>query len=449
MKRDDEFEALSELERDAEPTFSIVPRGRDGFDSSPTLATSLPRMSSEDSEQPTLEMHGPPPSSVGRSRPPPSSVGRSRPPPSSAGMPTPPSSSAGARGDLGLPLVHGSAYEIGPVFAQGGAGRILMARDRRLNRPVALKELRDTRADTEERFVREALVTARLQHPAIVPVYEAGRWPSGDPFYAMRLVSGRSLGDVLDEARTLEQRLALLHHIVVAADAIAYAHSQRIIHRDLKPANILVGAFGETLVIDWGLAKDLGARGGPEPALSLPGLQPEDDGSQPPGPPLELTAQGSIMGTPSYMPPEQALGKPVDERADVYSLGAILYRLLAGVKPYDGRNSFSILRQVLEGPPIPVEERQRGIPEDLLAIVRKAMARDPSQRYRTAKELAEELRRFETGRIVGARSSSFEDWLGATILRHAAVLTAAAVVLLVLAGVGAFSIASLLAARMD
>ncbi len=137
---------------------------------------------------------------------------------------------------------------------------MLRASDTRLNRPVAIKELLGSAGEVaEERFVREALLTARLQHPSIVPLYEAGRWPSGAPFYAMKLVTGRSLEDVIAESLTLPQRLALLPHVLAAAEAMAYAHSERIIHRDLKPANVLVGAFGETVVIDWGLAKDLAA----------------------------------------------------------------------------------------------------------------------------------------------------------------------------------------------
>src|SRR5215813_12557875 len=142
-----------------------------------------------------------------------------------------------ARPEPELPLVPTDSYEIIGEFARGGLGRILSARDRVLNRPVALKELIHGRGEATHRFLREALTTARLQHPNIVPVYEAGRWPSGEPFYAMKLVSGRPLDRVIAEATTLADRLALLPRLASAADAIAYAHSQRVIHRDLKPAN--------------------------------------------------------------------------------------------------------------------------------------------------------------------------------------------------------------------
>src|SRR4051812_7549501 len=152
-----------------------------------------------------------------------------------------------------LPYVPAIHYRPEREIARGGMGRIVAAEDLRLGRAVALKELIDPVAEQRGRFQREALITARLQHPGIVPVYEAGRWPSGDPFFAMKLVSGRPLDRVIAEAATLADRLALLPRLAAAADAIAYAHSQRVIHRDLKPANVLIGEFGETVVIDWGL----------------------------------------------------------------------------------------------------------------------------------------------------------------------------------------------------
>src|SRR5215813_688201 len=158
-----------------------------------------------------------------------------------------------------LPVIAEDTYANPEEFARGGIGRILRATDRSMGRVVAIKELLPGREYASKRFIREALVTGRLEHPSIVPVYEAGRWPSGDPFYTMKLVSGRPLDRVIAEARTLEARLALLPRIAAATDAIAYAHSQRVVHRDLKPANVLIGDFGETVVIDWGLAKDLDA----------------------------------------------------------------------------------------------------------------------------------------------------------------------------------------------
>src|SRR6185436_15844180 len=148
-------------------------------------------------------------------------------------------------------------YHIIGEHGRGALGRVSRAHDFDLGRDIAIKELISGGRVSEMRFLREVMITARLEHPGIVPLYEAGRWPDGTPFYAMKLVAGRPLRELIDSADTLERRLALLPHVIAVADAIAYAHSHRIVHRDLKPANVIVGDFGETVVIDWGLAKDL------------------------------------------------------------------------------------------------------------------------------------------------------------------------------------------------
>src|SRR5262249_14074312 len=190
------------------------------------------------------------------------------------------------------------------------------------------------------------------------------RWPNGKPFYAMKLVSGRSLAELTRATRTFEERLALIPNVIAVADAIAYAHEQRVIHRDLKPSNVMIGQFCETIVIDWGLATDLEkSQLATIPAPSAYQLAASG-----------MTAAGAVLGTPEYMPLEQAQGKPVDERADVYSLGAILYYVLAGAPPYSGETSADVIRKVAASPPVPLVERQSGVPEDLATIVRKAMA---------------------------------------------------------------------------
>ena len=234
----------------------------------------------------------------------------------------PPRMEGGSRSEGLLPVVDPSHYSILGELARGGLGRILRARDLRLDRPVALKEMLTPAREADPRFIAEALFTARLQHPAIVPVYEAGRWPGGEPFYSMKLVSGRSLAEVIAERHTLEERLALLPHVLAVTEAMAYAHSERIIHRDLKPANVLVGDFGETVVIDWGLAKDLSREEGPRPG--------ERPFPAPPGADGALTHVGTVMGTPAYMPPEQAAGQPVNERADVVRAGLLKQGTLEG-----------------------------------------------------------------------------------------------------------------------
>jgi eukaryotic-like serine/threonine-protein kinase len=330
-----------------------------------------------------------------------------------------------------LPVVDPAHYAVHGELAQGGIGRILRARDLRLGRPVALKQMLSPSPEAEPRFMTEAFVTARLQHPSIVPVYEAGRWPDGELFYSMKLVSGRSLADVVSERKTLEERLALLPHVLAVAEAMAYAHSERIIHRDLKPANILVGDFGETVVIDWGLAKDLSRVEATASTYASVSPEAATDGA--------LTRIGTVMGTPAYMPPEQAAGRPVDERADVYALGAILYHLLAGSRPYEGTTSDQVLSRVMKGPPAPLASLLDRIPRDLQAIVSKAMARDPAERYATAREMAEDLRRFQTGQIVGAYEYSRMELLRRFVRRYRAAVTVTAVALLLLAVLGAES----------
>lgn len=319
-----------------------------------------------------------------------------------------------------LVVVDPSCYVSRVEVARGGMGRISAAVDRRLGRTVALKELCIDHPETRSRLAREALLTARLAHPSIVSVHEAGRWPSGVPFYAMKLVPGRSLDRVIAERTTLAGRLALLPHILAVADALAYAHQQRVIHRDLKPHNVLVGEFGETVVIDWGLAKDLTAAERDEP--SGPHASPD----------ASATIDGTVLGTPAYMPPEQAAGAPVDERADVYAIGAMLYHLLAGHAPYGSMAGVAIVATLQEEPPPPLSRLQPDAPADLLAIAARAMARDPNDRYASARGLAEDLRRFHAGQLVGAHRYSWRELAKRWLRRNRRSVTVAAVSLLLL-----------------
>jgi WD40 repeat protein len=317
-----------------------------------------------------------------------------------------------------LPIVERDVYVRGAQIAAGGMGRIIEARDTRLDRVVALKELLEPDVRLAARFEREVLISARLEHPAIVAVYEAGRWPNAEPFYAMKRVVGRALDKVIEERRTIAERLALIPNVLAVFDALAYAHGKQIIHRDLKPANILIGEHGETVVIDWGLAKDLGT---------------DDDDPVPERVRDSAhTIVGAVLGTPAYMAPEQARGEIVDERADVYALGALLYYVLAGTAPYAGESAEQILTAVKDGGALVV--RRPGVPDDLATIVETAMARDPAHRYPTARELAEDLRRFQTGQLVGRHAYSLRALLWRWIRRHRAVV-AVAVGMLVLSGV--------------
>ncbi len=288
------------------------------------------------------------------------------------------------------PVDASDRYELEAEHGRGGIGRVVRARDRHLGRTVAVKELLRTNELAEALFVREAMITARLQHPGIVPVHEAGRWPNGDPYYVMKMVSGRTLKEVIAGTRSLADRLALLPHVIAVAEAVGYAHSQDVIHRDLKPANVLLGEYGETIVIDWGLARDLRTND----VTPQPGVLGSGDGR---------TVTGKVVGTPQYMSPEQARGDAVDPRADVYALGAMLYEVLTGRAPVGGDSAQEIIDRVLAGPPEPLRRVAPGVPADLDAIVGKAMARTPSDRYATARELAADLKRFQTGQLVTAQ----------------------------------------------
>jgi eukaryotic-like serine/threonine-protein kinase len=335
--------------------------------------------------------------------------------------------------------VHG--YEV----ARGGMGRIVAARDRRLGRVVAIKELVHYTPERAARFEREARITARLQHPAIVNLHEAGRWPSGEPFFAMKLVSGRPLSDIVADRPPLRERLGLLPQLTAATEAVAYAHQRQIIHRDLKPSNVLIGELGETVVIDWGLAKDLTeAEAEPAEAPAAPPViataatvepTPRRGTGSGPG----LTMAGSVMGTPGYMPPEQAAGEEVDQRADVYALGAILYAALGAAEPYATSTSGKILDDVLAGPPRPLGEVEPELPQDLVTIVGKAMARRREDRYPSAVELAEDLRRFQTGQLVAAHRYSRRELVIRFIVRHRTFFTAVLVALVAGAAIIAVS----------
>ena len=335
-------------------------------------------------------------------------------------------------GASGLRLVARESYVVEGEYGRGGLGRVLLARDPCLDRPVALKEILRDDPGTVARFVREARITARLQHPNIVPVYEAGRWPSGEPFYAMRLIEGRSLGAVVKAMGSLEERLSLVPSLVAVASAVAYAHSLRIIHRDLKPENVLVGAFGETVVIDWGLAKDLAAG---DDAVAFGA-----DGPFLVTPSGGLTVVGSRVGTPAYMAPEQARGEPVDERADVFALGALMYHVLTGEAPFQGRSAEDVLALAAAAAPVDIEAAQPGVPRDLATIVRKAMARAPAARYPTARELADDLRRFQTGQLVSARRYSRWSLVGRWLRRHRVAVAVAAASVALLAAITTVSL---------
>ncbi|HTL36989.1 MAG TPA: WD40 repeat domain-containing serine/threonine-protein kinase [Kofleriaceae bacterium] len=341
--------------------------------------------------------------------------------------PTPLASRASGRIG-GLPTIDPALYQLGAEIAHGGMGRIRIAKDLRLGREVAIKEVLEPRGELASRFEREAILTSRLQHPSIVAVYEAGRWPTGEPFYAMRLVPGQPLKKVIAKCATYEARLGLLPNVIAIADAMAYAHDQRIIHRDLKPANVLVGDFGETVVIDWGLAKDLDA---------TDFESADDDVRISSG---ELTMAGKVVGTPNYMSPEQATAKPADERADVYSLGALLYHVLAGSPPYVGESAKEVIAKVASEAPPPITTHLKSIAPDLVAIVERAMSREIARRYPTARELAEDLKRFQTGQLVASHQYSRRELVRRFARRYRTALAVTSVAAIVVGIIGVVAI---------
>jgi formylglycine-generating enzyme required for sulfatase activity len=313
-----------------------------------------------------------------------------------------------------LQLRDPERYRIIAEHGRGGLGRVMRAVDRELDREVAIKELTKRSEIAEARFFREALITARLEHPGIVPIHEAGCWPDGTPFYVMKLVAGRSIKELIARCASVHDRMALLHHVIAVADAVAYAHARDIIHRDLKPANVIAGEHGETIVLDWGLAKAVGERDVVETDQSTADSAKPDD----------LTIAGSILGTPLYMPPEQARGERVDQRADVYAIGAMLWELSspAPIPPNTQERAHAL--------------RQHGVDADLIAIIIKALETDAGRRYRDAGELAKDLHAFRAGARIGARRYSIPALVAHTIRRHR-VLAGTIATIVILAVVGA------------
>ena len=261
------------------------------------------------------------------------------------------------------PATAGARYANRDEIARGGMGRVVEAADTLLGRIVAIKEVLTTDPELLRRFARETRITARLEHPSIVPLYDAGTTPEGVPYYVMRKVSGKPLEDLVVAAESVADRLALVPHVLATAQAVAHAHGRGILHRDLKPSNILAGDLGETVVIDWGLAKVVD--------------EPDDDEVLPAaidaGASLR-TRYGVVFGTPGFMAPEQVRGEAVDERADVYALGATLYFVLARAVPHHAASGDDMMAAAAAGPPRPLRDLVAGVPTDLLTIADTALA---------------------------------------------------------------------------
>ena len=322
-------------------------------------------------------------------------------------------------------------------IARGGMGRVVEAMDTLLGRRVALKEALSTDTDALRRFAREIRITARLEHPSIVPVYDAGEAADGSPYYVMRKVSGQPLEELVAAAETLPQRLALLPHLVAAANAVAHAHGRGIVHRDLKPSNILVGDLGETVVIDWGLAKVIDEPDD-EPTATTHAFDAGDS---------LRTRIGTVFGTPGFMSPEQLRGEPVDERSDVYALGATLYHLLARRPPHARSSGTEMMGAAAQGPPQPIRELVPGVPPELSTIVDKALAYDDRVRYPNAGALAEDLQRFLTGQLVASHHYSTRERVARFLRKYRVAVGAISLAIVATAIAGAISISRVLEAR--
>jgi eukaryotic-like serine/threonine-protein kinase len=320
-------------------------------------------------------------------------------------------------------------YVVEGEVARGGFGRVVTAHDTKLGRRVAVKLPTSDAGQHDARLVREAEILAGLEHPAIVPVHDAGRWRDGRPFVAMRLLGRRTLRDAIAEAIDLDRRLALLPAAVAIADAIAFAHARGVVHRDLKPSNVIVGELGDTVVIDWGLAARVGdADGGA--AASSPNRASATDQT--------LTATGAIAGTPAYMAPELFRGERADQRSDVYAIGVVLYEILTGVRPHTGPRPNA--PDAADSPVIPLAERESRIQRALAAVVAKATAPDPVARYADAGALADDLRRYQDGRLVAAHRYSRVALAGRWLRRRAVVVATTAAVVTTGVAVAAFAL---------
>jgi serine/threonine-protein kinase len=304
------------------------------------------------------------------------------------------------------PAAEGFRYQLREDLGHGGAGRVIAAFDRHTGRIVALKSLKEElRGDPllADRFLAEGQIAARLEHPSIIPVYDLGLLPDGAPFYTMRVVSQRSLRSVLRDAavRAEWSLVRLCTTFVQICRAMAYAHERGIVHRDLKPENILLGRYGEVYVADWGIAKPLGDP--PDDVRVVPALRPSrrDD-----------TEVGAMLGTPGYMAPEQVRGDgtPIDARADVFGLGAILYEILTGARPFPGRDPEAVLRAILEAEPVRPRTVDPRCPLVLEDLCMRMLAKSPDERPST-EAVAEEIEAFLEGAKERARRRAEADAL--------------------------------------
>ncbi len=349
----------------------------------------------------------------------------------------------------------GQTFEVLRPLARGGLGEVFVARDGRLNREVALKLIEESQAadaQSRARFLLEAEITGGLEHPGIVPVYALGENSDGRLFYAMRLIRGETLKERIRRFHLAgsisRQRVPfrqLLNHFGRICDIVAYAHSRGVLHRDLKPSNIMLGKFGETLVVDWGLAKTIEPSADSQPpALDEVKLRPISGSS------VKGTLHGATMGTPQYMSPEQALGQldRIGRVSDVYSLGATLYCILTGSPPLaDVHDVGAVLSRVALGDIASPQSKKSDVPGTLEAICRKAMAVRPEDRYTSARALAADIESWLADEPVQGVPEPLARRLGRWERKHRTFLHAGSIALVAVALVAVLAAVFVNAAR--
>jgi serine/threonine protein kinase len=335
----------------------------------------------------------------------------------------------------------GERFDIQQVLAQGGLGVVFLARDREIDRTVALKQIKSQwadDADSRARFLLEARVTGRLEHPGVAPVYALGADDTGRPYYAMRLIRGESLLEVIERfhhrrgadenaTKRMSELRKLLQRFMDVCNAVDYAHSKGVLHRDIKPSNIMLGKYGETLTVDWGLAKVIGSDEDvaltTRMAVTLEG-QADATG----------TRIGAAIGTPAYMSPEQAAGRndELGPATDIFSLGATLYHLLCGFLPHAPEDDVAVMIAAAENGMItPPRKHAPWLPRALESICMKAMAFKPSDRYISARALSDDIQRWLADEPVAAHRETASERLFRWLRNHRTLATALGVAYLI------------------